>query len=109
MGRAVLDWKPVIDCDDEDGNHTCWSTEINHPKYGKYAWIEETWDGYGISTSNYEDSYLKICKSLVGAKRWASLNFKQQTERVDSMKQIKECKDERKAKAETTEEENSCS
>ena len=34
-----LKWEPLWECDDDDGNHTAWSAEINHPTYGKYVWI----------------------------------------------------------------------
>ena len=32
---SKLNWNIVHKCDDEDGNPTQWSSEINHPKYGK--------------------------------------------------------------------------
>lgn len=38
---AKLKWKVIHDCDDDESNVTCWSTEINHPRYGKYAWISD--------------------------------------------------------------------
>lgn len=38
---AKLKWKVIHDCDDDEGNVTCWSTEINHPRYRKYAWISD--------------------------------------------------------------------
>lgn len=34
-----LIWKPVTECDNDNGNHTVWSVEVNHAVYGKYLWI----------------------------------------------------------------------
>ena len=31
--------------DEETGEPTCWSKEVNHSKYGKYVWITEKADG----------------------------------------------------------------
>lgn len=38
----------VHECDDEDGSPTQWSSEINHPKYGKYCWINDMGDYFGV-------------------------------------------------------------
>lgn len=68
-------WKIVHDADDENGNPTCWTREVNHPKYGRFVWISETDTGYDITV--YKNSFivLKNCMSLPSAKRWVSINL----------------------------------
>ena len=66
-------WDIVHDCDGENGEPTCWAKEINHTKYGRFAWISENADGNfdviaGMGT-------LVTCKSLTSAKRWVSMNL----------------------------------
>lgn len=34
-------WDIIHECDDDNGQPTCWSKEINHPKHGKYVWISK--------------------------------------------------------------------
>lgn len=34
-------WEVIHESDDENGNPTQWCKEINHPKYGKYVWIND--------------------------------------------------------------------
>lgn len=77
---AKLKWKIVHECDDEDGNPTQWATEINHPKYGKFCWINDM--GYGIATGYFNveverDGFIELarCKSLAAAKRWVTMNL----------------------------------
>lgn len=45
---SKLNWNIVHECDDEDGSPTQWSSEINHPKYGKYCWINDMGDYFGV-------------------------------------------------------------
>ncbi len=76
-----MEWKPIYECDDEDGNHTVWASEINSSKYGKYAWISQEDDNeFSITTSNYGSNLrsepLMVCKSLKSAKRWVSINVR---------------------------------
>lgn len=73
-------WEPMLDADDDDGTHTMWSAEINHPKYGKFAFIDgygEKGNEYEIYTTNYDkpNPPLMTCKSFASAKRWVSMNF----------------------------------
>ena len=70
-----LKWKIVHECDDEDGNPTQWSTEINHHKYGKYCWINDMGDYFNIEVDYNGFTELKTCKSLLSAKRWVAMNF----------------------------------
>lgn len=76
-----MEWKPVLECDDEDDNPTVWASEINSSKYGKYAWISQEDDNeFSITTSNYDSNLgsepLMVCKSLKSAKRWVSINVR---------------------------------
>ena len=34
----------IHECDDENGNPTEWAAEVNHPKYGKFCWIDDMSD-----------------------------------------------------------------
>lgn len=68
-------WKPVLECDDEQGNHTVWAKEVNSTKYGKYVWIEINPDNdFDVVVS--EGRILVTCKSLASAKRWTSMNVR---------------------------------
>ena len=71
-----LKWEPLWECDDDDGNHTAWSAEINHPTYGKYVWITLAENGYAVEVFT-ENDYIALvtCKSLASAKRWVSMNL----------------------------------
>ena len=66
----MKEWYIIHECDTEEGNPTCWSKEINHPKYGKYVWIDLTYDNTYDVVAN--DTVLKNCKSLTSAKRWVT-------------------------------------
>lgn len=75
-----VNWDIIHECDDEDGNPTCWATEINHPKYGKYVWISKNSDNHYDVEVNYDSfnsSFTKLvtCKSLTSAKRWTTKNL----------------------------------
>lgn len=45
----------------------------DHPKYGRYVWIELTYNNTYDVVAN--DTVLKNCKSLASAKRWVSTNL----------------------------------
>lgn len=68
-------WKIVHECDDDNGNPTQWSLEINHSKYGKYCWITDMEDYFSVEVDHGEFIELKQCKSLISAKRWVSMNL----------------------------------
>lgn len=76
-----MKWDPILECDDDEGNPTVWTSEVNSKKYGKYVWIsQEDDDEFCITTSNYGSDLgsepLMICKSLSSAKRWVSMNIR---------------------------------
>lgn len=75
-----LQWNVIHECDDDDGNPTQWAAEINHPKYGKYCWINDM--GSDISTGYFNvevncGGFVELvqCKSLASAKRWVTMNL----------------------------------
>lgn len=73
-------WKIIHECDTEEGKPTQWATEINHPKYGKYCWINDVGSGLTEKGFNVEVDYggfveLVQCKSLASAKRWVTMNL----------------------------------
>lgn len=51
---AKLNWEIIHECDDEDGKPTQWCAEINHPKYGKYCWINDIGTGLTEKAFNVE-------------------------------------------------------
>lgn len=73
-----LNWQVVHECDEDDGTPTCWSAEINDPRYGKYVWICDIGSGLAEKGFNIEVQLaggikeLKQCKSLASAKRWVT-------------------------------------
>ena len=67
---SKLTWNIVHECDDEEGNPVQWATEINHPKYGKYCWINDMGDYFGVEVDYGGFTELFKCKSLISAKRW---------------------------------------
>lgn len=74
---SKLKWKIIHESDDEDGNPTQWSTEINHPKYGKYCWINDM-DGYfTVEVYYFYRGFVELarCKSFTSAKRWVTTNL----------------------------------
>ncbi len=70
-----LNWTIIHESDDEDGNPTCWSTEINHPVYGKYVWIDGCGNRFTVSVNTNGFKEIYKCKSFVGAKRWVNRNL----------------------------------
>ena len=76
---SKLNWNIVHECDDEDGNPNQWYSEINHPKYGKYCWISDMGDYFGVEVDYggfTEFTELVECKSLISAKRWVATQLK---------------------------------
>ncbi len=76
-----MQWNPVLECDDDEENPTVWAAKVDSKKYGKFVWISQVSDDeFEITTSNYGSSLgsdpLKVCKSLVSAKRWVSMNIR---------------------------------
>lgn len=77
------EWEIIHDCDDEDGNPTCWVTEINSSKYGKYLWISHNGENQfdvevdkgNIAMDGTSLLVLATCKSLTSAKRWVATKF----------------------------------
>lgn len=71
-------WEIVHDCDEENGNPTCWAKEINHQDYGRFIWITENSDGkFDVEVDQGGDfRTLVTCKSLTSAKRWVSTNIR---------------------------------
>ena len=67
-------WEIVHDCDAEDGTATCWALQINHPKYGKYVWInaDDDYTEFDVEVNRGGFETLITCKSLASAKRWVS-------------------------------------
>jgi len=74
---AKLNWQVMHDCDDENGNPTSWTADINHPYYGKYCWISDAGGHFNveISLGGFEFEELVKCKTLTSAKRWASVHL----------------------------------
>lgn len=69
-------WNIVHDCDEKNGEPTCWMKEINHPKYGEFVWITENENGlYDIAVDKGEFITLITCKTLTSAKRWVTANL----------------------------------
>lgn len=70
-------WNIVYEADDENGNPAMWSCEINHEKYGRFCWIIDNGDHFSVEVKREgsELSVLAKCKSLVSAKRWATMNL----------------------------------
>lgn len=74
---AKLNWIIVYDeCEDDDENPSQWAAEINHPKYGKYCWINDMGDYFNVEV-DYSGNFRELaqCKSLASAKRWVTMNL----------------------------------
>ena len=72
---SKLTWNIVHECDDEEGNPVQRATEINHPKYGKYCWINDMGDYFGVEVDYGGFTELFKCKSLISAKRWVTTHL----------------------------------
>lgn len=70
------EWKIVHEGDDENGNPSIWSLEINHEKYGRWCWITDEGKVFVVSVEYGGDFMeLMICKTLTSAKRWVTRNL----------------------------------
>ena len=67
-------WHIIHECDDDNGEPTCWAKEVNHHKYGKYVWISKQGDTeYAVEVIPDNDTkVLATCRSLASAKRWVT-------------------------------------
>ncbi len=65
-------WEAVHDCDEENGNPTCWALEVSK---SVFYWINETSDGKFEIIDHDAHTVLMNCKSLTSAKRWAAMNL----------------------------------
>lgn len=70
-----LNWEVIHECDDENGNPTVWSAEINHSLYGKYCWITDMSKHFSVEVDCDTFEELAKCKTLASAKRWVSLHL----------------------------------
>ncbi len=71
-------WNIILEMvDEETGEPTCWSKEVNHLQYGKYVWITKKEENiFDIEIDRGSGfTVLKTCKSLASAKRWVSINL----------------------------------
>lgn len=68
-------WEVIHECDDDNGNPTCWTREINHDLYGQYVWISQYGDekyAVEIMPDGVDTIPLATCKSLDSAKQWVA-------------------------------------
>ena len=73
---SKLNWFIVYDeCEDDYENPSLWCAEINHPKYGRYCWIHDMCDYFGVEVAYGGFTELVQCKSLASAKRWVTMNL----------------------------------
>ena len=72
---ARLKWNIVHECDDDNGNPTQWATEINHSDYGRFVWIDDEGEKFGVYSGKSCNTKLAECKSLAWAKRWVKINL----------------------------------
>ena len=68
-------WVIIHECDTDDEKSTQWCLEINHYKYGKYCWINDMGDYFGVEVEFGDFVELKQCKTLASAKRWVTMNL----------------------------------
>lgn len=70
-------WDIIHDCDDDEGQPTCWAKEVNHYRYGRYVWISKQGDTeYAVKVIPDTDTKtLMTCKSLASAKRWVAIHI----------------------------------
>lgn len=74
--KSPVNWMPILEMDDEDGNHTGYGTKIN----GEFYWItqipDKTWN---IETRGKDGIIYPIksnLKSITSAKRYFSIYIK---------------------------------
>ena len=65
-------WEIVHDCDDENGNPTCWAKKFD----GHTWWIILCNDGLYACETYVCGKFIthQYCKTLVSAKRWIAIN-----------------------------------
>ena len=70
-------WNIIHECDTDDGKPSQWCLEINHSKYGKYCWINDMGEYFGVEVDYGSNCFTEIarCKSLSSAKRWVTMNL----------------------------------
>lgn len=75
--RPAVKWTVIHDCDDDDGNPTCWARRIDG-KHGRFVWITMHDDRhFDVEVMPHDDVVvLKTCASLASAKRWAASHVK---------------------------------
>lgn len=74
--RPAAKWTVIHDCDDDDGNPTCWARRIDG-KHGRFVWITMHNNRFDVEVMPYDDVVvLKTCTSLASAKRWAASHVK---------------------------------
>ena len=73
---AKNEWIPILEMDEEDGTHTCYSSVT---AAGRFVWLTQFPDGWHVekSIAYAGDPYngiktLAICKTLTSAKRYAA-------------------------------------
>ena len=71
-----LQWKEVLEFEDEQGNPGCWCLEIDSDIYGDVIWITKGEEKeYNIEYLKDNDYVcLKTLKTINGAKRWVERN-----------------------------------
>lgn len=68
-------WEIIHECDTDEGAPRQWCMEINHYKYGKYCWINDMGDYFGVEVYYCDFVELVQCKSLSSAKRWVTMHL----------------------------------
>ena len=73
-------WEAVLECDDDDGNHTSYAARTGIKEY-PWFWLDQNYDGsWQVETARrYDDGLgdmqtLMVCKTLTSAKRWVTQN-----------------------------------
>lgn len=78
---SKTNWTPILEMDDEDGNHTSYSTKIE----GKFFWITQMPDNtWSVETQDEVGDIYPIkasLKSLTSAKRYFTTYIKPNIER----------------------------
>lgn len=68
-------WEIIHECDTDEGKPAQWCLEINHHKYGKYCWVNDMGDYFGVEVEYGGFIELVQCKSLASAKRWVTMHL----------------------------------
>ena len=75
-----ITWTPILEMDDDNGNHTCYAAVSEKSRYGnRYIWLTQFPDGWHVerSIAFVGDPYngietVTICKTLASAKGYAA-------------------------------------